>query len=233
MQDPKDETKFCIVERYEQESSQQYHLSNPVRPRPSIPSFVDEEVKDALADMCLVLEGQRSSYARTHTGEFVLIVPDLRPLRHAAARWADGPDALGGDVVGPCPSTRITQQMHLPSSTSLAGPAIVRDPVISLAPDATAASTSHRSIPFPQQHRASCLIVRDCRLLSKEPRHSRQPLFRGLETGLAHVVASLLTTGDNVTAAQSRSGGYLPGHLSSALSHLFASHERVTSRQRS
>jgi hypothetical protein len=32
MQDPKDETKFCIVERYEQESSQQYHLNNPVRP---------------------------------------------------------------------------------------------------------------------------------------------------------------------------------------------------------
>jgi quinol monooxygenase YgiN len=31
MQDPKDETKFCIVERYEQESSQQYHLNNPVR----------------------------------------------------------------------------------------------------------------------------------------------------------------------------------------------------------
>ncbi|KGB76971.1 hypothetical protein I307_04104 [Cryptococcus deuterogattii 99/473] len=29
MQDPKDETKFCIVERYEQESSQQYHLGNP------------------------------------------------------------------------------------------------------------------------------------------------------------------------------------------------------------
>ncbi|WVR00230.1 hypothetical protein IAU59_007372 [Kwoniella sp. CBS 9459] len=29
MQDPKDETKFCIVERYEQESSQQYHLNNP------------------------------------------------------------------------------------------------------------------------------------------------------------------------------------------------------------
>lgn len=33
MQDPKDETKFCIVERYEQESSQQYHLSNPVGQR--------------------------------------------------------------------------------------------------------------------------------------------------------------------------------------------------------
>jgi quinol monooxygenase YgiN len=32
MQDPKDETKFCIVERYEQESSQQYHLNNPVCP---------------------------------------------------------------------------------------------------------------------------------------------------------------------------------------------------------
>lgn len=31
MQDPKDETKFCIVERYQQESSQQYHLNNPVR----------------------------------------------------------------------------------------------------------------------------------------------------------------------------------------------------------
>ncbi|KAK4685466.1 hypothetical protein P7C73_g4682, partial [Tremellales sp. Uapishka_1] len=30
MQDPKDETKFCIVERYEKESSQQYHLGNPV-----------------------------------------------------------------------------------------------------------------------------------------------------------------------------------------------------------
>ncbi|EIW72228.1 hypothetical protein M231_05745 [Tremella mesenterica] len=29
MQDPKDDTKFCIVERYEQESSQQYHLGNP------------------------------------------------------------------------------------------------------------------------------------------------------------------------------------------------------------
>ncbi|WWD19583.1 hypothetical protein CI109_104044 [Kwoniella shandongensis] len=29
MQDPKDETKFCIVERYEKESSQQYHLNNP------------------------------------------------------------------------------------------------------------------------------------------------------------------------------------------------------------
>ncbi|KAJ9114543.1 hypothetical protein QFC20_001417 [Naganishia adeliensis] len=29
MQDPKDETKFAIVERYEQESSQQYHLNNP------------------------------------------------------------------------------------------------------------------------------------------------------------------------------------------------------------
>ncbi|KAL7415717.1 hypothetical protein BDY24DRAFT_267759 [Mrakia frigida] len=29
MQDPKDATKFCIVERYEQESSQQYHLGNP------------------------------------------------------------------------------------------------------------------------------------------------------------------------------------------------------------
>ncbi|KAJ9114645.1 hypothetical protein QFC22_005521 [Naganishia vaughanmartiniae] len=29
MQDPKDETKFAIVERYEQESSQQYHLDNP------------------------------------------------------------------------------------------------------------------------------------------------------------------------------------------------------------
>ncbi|KAI9634057.1 uncharacterized protein MKK02DRAFT_38728 [Dioszegia hungarica] len=29
MQDPKDATKFCIVERYEQESSQQYHLNNP------------------------------------------------------------------------------------------------------------------------------------------------------------------------------------------------------------
>lgn len=33
MQDPKDETKFCIVERYEQESSQQYHLNNPVSAR--------------------------------------------------------------------------------------------------------------------------------------------------------------------------------------------------------
>jgi hypothetical protein len=31
MQDPKDATKFCIVERYEKESSQEYHLSNPVR----------------------------------------------------------------------------------------------------------------------------------------------------------------------------------------------------------
>jgi quinol monooxygenase YgiN len=30
MQDPKDSTKFCIVERYEQESSQKYHLENPV-----------------------------------------------------------------------------------------------------------------------------------------------------------------------------------------------------------
>jgi quinol monooxygenase YgiN len=30
MQDPKEPTKFCIVERYEQESSQQYHLNNPV-----------------------------------------------------------------------------------------------------------------------------------------------------------------------------------------------------------
>ncbi len=30
MQDPKDPSKFCIVERYEQESSQQYHLNNPV-----------------------------------------------------------------------------------------------------------------------------------------------------------------------------------------------------------
>ncbi|KAL7418461.1 hypothetical protein Q5752_006919 [Cryptotrichosporon argae] len=29
MQDPKDETKFCIVERYEHESSQKYHLENP------------------------------------------------------------------------------------------------------------------------------------------------------------------------------------------------------------
>ncbi|KAK8853166.1 hypothetical protein IAR55_003867 [Kwoniella newhampshirensis] len=29
MQDPKDETKFCIVERYEKESSQEYHLNNP------------------------------------------------------------------------------------------------------------------------------------------------------------------------------------------------------------
>ncbi|KAH8090570.1 hypothetical protein HD553DRAFT_302762 [Filobasidium floriforme] len=29
MQDPKDETKFGIVERYEQESSQKYHLENP------------------------------------------------------------------------------------------------------------------------------------------------------------------------------------------------------------
>ncbi|WVQ84698.1 hypothetical protein IAT38_006854 [Cryptococcus sp. DSM 104549] len=29
MQDPKDASKFCIVERYEQESSQQYHLNNP------------------------------------------------------------------------------------------------------------------------------------------------------------------------------------------------------------
>ncbi|GHJ84681.1 hypothetical protein NliqN6_1083 [Naganishia liquefaciens] len=29
MQDPKDDTKFAIVERYEQESSQQYHLNNP------------------------------------------------------------------------------------------------------------------------------------------------------------------------------------------------------------
>ncbi|OCF38175.1 hypothetical protein I316_00399 [Kwoniella heveanensis BCC8398] len=28
-EDPKDETKFCIVERYEKESSQQYHLNNP------------------------------------------------------------------------------------------------------------------------------------------------------------------------------------------------------------
>jgi hypothetical protein len=39
MQDPKDETKFCIVERYEQESSQQYHLNNPVR---LSPLFVDD-----------------------------------------------------------------------------------------------------------------------------------------------------------------------------------------------
>lgn len=31
MQDPKNPAKFCIVERYEQESSQQYHLNNPVR----------------------------------------------------------------------------------------------------------------------------------------------------------------------------------------------------------
>ena len=31
MQDPKDATKFCIVERYEKESSQEYHLNNPVR----------------------------------------------------------------------------------------------------------------------------------------------------------------------------------------------------------
>jgi len=30
MQDPKNPAKFCIVERYEQESSQQYHLNNPV-----------------------------------------------------------------------------------------------------------------------------------------------------------------------------------------------------------
>ncbi|WWC64637.1 uncharacterized protein I303_107248 [Kwoniella dejecticola CBS 10117] len=29
MQDPKDATKFCIVERYEKESSQEYHLNNP------------------------------------------------------------------------------------------------------------------------------------------------------------------------------------------------------------
>ncbi|CDZ98036.1 Dimeric alpha-beta barrel [Phaffia rhodozyma] len=29
MQDPKDSTKFCIVERYEHESSQKYHLENP------------------------------------------------------------------------------------------------------------------------------------------------------------------------------------------------------------
>lgn len=28
-QDAKDPRKFCIVERYEQESSQQYHLGNP------------------------------------------------------------------------------------------------------------------------------------------------------------------------------------------------------------
>lgn len=30
MQDPKDASKFCIVERYEKESSQEYHLNNPV-----------------------------------------------------------------------------------------------------------------------------------------------------------------------------------------------------------
>lgn len=30
MQDPKEPTKFCIVERYEKESSQEYHLNNPV-----------------------------------------------------------------------------------------------------------------------------------------------------------------------------------------------------------
>ncbi|RSH81199.1 uncharacterized protein EHS24_008636 [Apiotrichum porosum] len=29
MQDPKDATKFCIVERYLNEDSQQYHLGNP------------------------------------------------------------------------------------------------------------------------------------------------------------------------------------------------------------
>ncbi|RMZ73628.1 Antibiotic biosynthesis monooxygenase [Pyrenophora seminiperda CCB06] len=29
MQDTKEPRKFCIVERYEKESSQQYHLSNP------------------------------------------------------------------------------------------------------------------------------------------------------------------------------------------------------------
>ncbi|EOR02911.1 hypothetical protein J056_003473 [Wallemia ichthyophaga EXF-994] len=29
MQDPKDATKFAVVERYEQESSQHYHLTNP------------------------------------------------------------------------------------------------------------------------------------------------------------------------------------------------------------
>ncbi|ORY33474.1 hypothetical protein BCR39DRAFT_463658 [Naematelia encephala] len=29
MQDPVDPTKFCIVERYEHESSQKYHLENP------------------------------------------------------------------------------------------------------------------------------------------------------------------------------------------------------------
>jgi hypothetical protein len=31
MQDPKDESKFCVVERFEQESSLQIHRANPVR----------------------------------------------------------------------------------------------------------------------------------------------------------------------------------------------------------
>ena len=40
MQDPKNPAKFCIVERYEQESSQQYHLNNPVRPHLPAPLFL-------------------------------------------------------------------------------------------------------------------------------------------------------------------------------------------------
>lgn len=55
MQDPKDETKFCIVERYEQESSQQYHLNNPVRP----PLY--RRHSEAHADYDAVLEGKTRS----------------------------------------------------------------------------------------------------------------------------------------------------------------------------
>lgn len=33
-QDPKEPTKFAIVERFENEASQKYHLENPVRFHP-------------------------------------------------------------------------------------------------------------------------------------------------------------------------------------------------------
>ena len=73
MQDPKDATKFCIVERYEQESSQKYHLGNPYwKVRRFCPS---------IAPFLVIADG------------FYLRDPvDIRPVRDSACIFGeDGP----------------------------------------------------------------------------------------------------------------------------------------------
>jgi hypothetical protein len=83
MQDPKDETKFCIVERYEQESSQQYHLNNPVRPPFSVVT--------SCADI-LVLEGKMYNLtfnAKTDNQTFDPYVLPLLAKDMDLTRWEE------------------------------------------------------------------------------------------------------------------------------------------------